>query len=63
MSIWKIVLVINSILWVLAAIYCVYATTYGIISLDWHRFVYGIVAVGVLTISEVIIAFIADVSH
>ncbi|MDP3646247.1 MAG: hypothetical protein Q8R25_04115 [bacterium] len=64
MDIWKIILNINSGLWIVSAVYCVYATTYGIISLDWHRFVYGIAVVGILTISEVVIAFIGDqVSH
>lgn len=59
-NIWKRLLLINSLLWVFATAYSVYAITYGIVSLDWHRFIYGIIAVVIFSLSEVVIALIAD---
>lgn len=57
---WKKLLLINSILWVLATTYCVYAVTYGVLSLDWDRFIYGIIAVAFFSLSQVVIALIGD---
>jgi hypothetical protein len=60
MNIWKKLLLINSILWILAATYCVYAVMYGILSLDWKHLMYGILALGVFSISQVVVAIIGD---
>jgi uncharacterized membrane protein YagU involved in acid resistance len=59
-NLWKRILFFNAFLWVLASVYCVYATTYGILSLDWRRFLYGIIIWGILTLIEVILALAAD---
>ncbi len=59
-TIWKKLLLINSCLWILAATYCVYAVTYGVLSFDWNRFLYGIIAIAFFSLTQVVIAFIAD---
>ncbi len=51
---------INSGLWILAAVFCVYATTYGVLTLDWKRFVYGVIVLTIFSISQVVIAIVGD---
>jgi hypothetical protein len=56
----KRMILVFSGLWVIATIYCVYAVTYGILTLDWHRFIYGIIVWVVVTLLLIVISLAAD---
>jgi len=57
---WKRLLLVNSVLWAIAAVYFVYGTTYGILTLNWGEFLHGLEALAAFTVSQAVIALIGD---
>lgn len=56
----KTILLINSALWVAAAVYFFYAMVVGLITLDWHIALQGLLVIGFFTLTEVIFALLAS---
>ncbi len=57
---WSTILLVNSVLWSIGAVYFVYSIGMAIITWSWKQFVLGLVIFAFLSIAEIVLAAIAE---
>lgn len=57
---WKRIILVNSVLWILAAMYFIYSSAVALIQFDGHQFLVGLGIVGFFTLSQVTFVFLGD---
>ena len=57
---WSTVLLINSFLWSIGAVYFIYSIGTAIITWSWKQFVLGLVIFVFLSVAQIVIAGIAE---
>ncbi len=57
---WGTILLVNSVLWVLAATYFVYSLGTAIIMWSWKQFLIALLVFVLLSVAEIVLAAIAE---